>query len=185
MKEDTREASVHLSEKFFKIEPKFRMLIFAVLTTMNVLINMDHGTIPAASNEIKRDLQVNDAQLGTFGSLVYLGNLIGALFLIKLIDIWDRKLLAVLTTCLNAICLYTFTKLDYIWFLFINRVIVGMMQSFITIYFPVWIDQFGPKSWKTVMMSVFNITSPLGVVLGYVMTMLIKNELNVRVNYYF
>lgn len=181
MKNDIRETTLEPKEKFFKIEARFRMLIFVVLTVMNILLNMDHGTIPAASNEIKRDLQINDATLGTFGSLVYLGNLIGALFLIKLIDMWDRKLLAVLTTLLNALCLYSFTKIDTIWFLFLNRIIVGLMQSFITIYFPVWIDQFGPKAWKTVMLSIFNITSPLGVVFGYVLTMLIKNELNVSI----
>jgi hypothetical protein len=38
---------------------------------------MDHGTIPAATSEIKNDLNINDDILGIFGSLVYLGNLLG------------------------------------------------------------------------------------------------------------
>ena len=44
---------------------------------------------------------------------------------------------------------------------------------------PVWIDQFGPRNMKTVMMSVFNLTSALGVVIGFILTMIIKIDLNV------
>ena len=59
------------------LEKNTRYFIFTILVITNLIINMDHGTIPAATSEIKRDLKVDDDTLGIFGSLVYLGNLIG------------------------------------------------------------------------------------------------------------
>ncbi len=45
---------------------------------------MDHGTIPASTAEIKKDLDIGDGSLGVFGSLVYLGNILGKnLYLIR------------------------------------------------------------------------------------------------------
>ena len=39
-----------------------------------------------------------------------------------------------------------------------------------SIYFPVWVDQFGPKTTKTIMMAFIQVASPLGIVIGYAMT---------------
>ncbi len=162
-----------------KFETRQRMLVFYALTATNILINMDHGTIPAATNEIKRDYVLNNSELGSFGSFVYLGSFIGALFLTRVIDVFNRKTLTIFTTILEALLIYSFTKISEYWFLLLNRILVGVCQSYVTVYFPVWIDQFGPRKWKTVMMAVFNITSPLGVMLGYILTMLVKLGLNV------
>lgn len=54
-----------------------RYFIFLILVVTNLIINMDHGTIPAATSEIKEDLNIDDDTLGIFGSLVYFGNLLG------------------------------------------------------------------------------------------------------------
>ena len=54
-----------------------RYFIFLILVVTNLIINMDHGTIPAATSEIKEDLKIDDDTLGIFGSLVYFGNLLG------------------------------------------------------------------------------------------------------------
>jgi len=140
---------------------------------------MDHGTIPASSNEIKQDFNINETELGSFGSLVYMGKLLGALILSKVIDIVNRKLLLLFT--LLFICLLTFSFISFynIWFLLFNRILIGFGQVFITVYFPVWIDQYGHKEWKTAMMSVFNLTSPLGVMFGYILTMIVKEDFSV------
>lgn len=162
-----------------KLDSKKRFYVFLLLSFTNILLNMDHGTIPAASNEIMDELKIEEATLGTFGSLVYLGNLIGAFSLIKIIDATNRKKLSIISTICNALLIYSFTKVHNIYYLFVNRVLVGIMQSYIAIYFPVWIDQFGMRKWKTIMLSIFNITSPLGVVIGFVLTMTIKVNFNV------
>ncbi len=169
-------------KSYIKLERKDRMIVFWLLTFMNILFNMDHGTIPAATQEIQNDMNIQETVLGSFGSLVYLGSLIGSFILTKLIDHVDRKALTIFTLVLNAVLIFLFTQATSIPFLFSNRILVGVMQSFNTVYFPVWIDQYGPKQYKTIMMSAFNITSPLGVILGYVMTMIIKVYFNVSIS---
>lgn len=157
-----------------KLPKKERMKVFAVLTAMMILVNMDHGTIPAATTEIKRDMNISDTTLGAFGSLVFLGCFLGSFLLTKLIDHFSRRLLCIITMFTNAFLLWSFTEINFLPFLFVNRVLVGIMQSYITIYYPVWVDQYGMRTSKTIMMSIFNITSPLGVIFGYVLTMMIK-----------
>lgn len=39
--------------------------------------NIDHGAIPAATSELRRDLDLSTSQLGYLGSLVFLGLLVG------------------------------------------------------------------------------------------------------------
>jgi MFS family permease len=43
----------------------------------------------------------------------------------------------------------------------------------VIIYCPVWVDQFGPRTSKTIMMSLLQVTGPLGIVLGYLLTALL------------
>lgn len=67
-----------------------RGMIFFLIVLTNLIINMDHGTIPSATSEIKEDRKIDDAALGIFGSLVYLGNLLGKIDnLIRIYDIYE------------------------------------------------------------------------------------------------
>lgn len=103
---------------------------------VNILENMDHGTVPAATKEIQKDLDINKGQLGLFGSLVFLGNFLGKIIIFKqgsmifftLISQFNRKYLLMICLILNAVCLYTFTVFNQYWFLCLNRVIVGIFQ---------------------------------------------------------
>jgi MFS family permease len=45
------------------------------------------------------------------------------------------------------------------------------------IYFPVWIDQFGPTKSKTILMTFLQVGVPLGIVIGYGIVSFIKNNI--------
>jgi hypothetical protein len=60
---------------------KSRWVLFTLFFLVQILMNMDHGTIPAATEEIRKDLHIDDDVLGVFGSLVFFGNLIGTFYL--------------------------------------------------------------------------------------------------------
>jgi hypothetical protein len=49
----------------------------------------------------------------------------------------------------------------------------------VSIYLPVWCDQFGMKNKKTMMISLIQVGSPLGVVAGYFLTFWIKDTMGV------
>ena len=50
-----------------------------------------------------------------------------------------------------------------------------------SIYLPVWCDQFGMRNKKTLMISIIQAGSPIGVVLGYFLTSAIKDVLGVNI----
>lgn len=68
-----------LGENVITLPRKNRWLLFSILIILNILMSIDHGTIPAATAQIKNDLEINDAILGIFGSLVYVGSILGNL----------------------------------------------------------------------------------------------------------
>jgi len=73
-----------LGENYHKeviLSRKYRWVLFTLFFLVQILMNMDHGTIPAATEEIRKDLKIDDDVLGVFGSLVFLGNLIGTIYL--------------------------------------------------------------------------------------------------------
>ena len=116
------------SEKEIKKEltlPRLvRYTIFVLYIFLNILMNVDHGTVPAATNEIKTDLVINDEILGLFGSLVFVGTIIGSLLTLTLINFFNRKYLLIIFLLLNALCLYSFTLTTNKILLFATRVFV-------------------------------------------------------------
>lgn len=74
---ENQQKPVDLVKKGIIFPRKFRYTIFFIILITNLIINMDHGTIPASTAEIKKDLEIGDGALGVFGSLVYLGNILG------------------------------------------------------------------------------------------------------------
>ena len=59
------------------ISKKVLNFIFAIVFFTNLMINVDHGILPACTKEVKRDLDLDNANLGLLGSLVYAGLVIG------------------------------------------------------------------------------------------------------------
>ena len=107
---------------------KTRWIMFILFMIIYLLVNMDHGTIPAATTEIKKDMEIDDDSLGIFGSLVYLGNLLGSMFFFTIIGSVNRKWIIIFSIISINISLYTFTKIKVIYYLFINRTFTGFFQ---------------------------------------------------------
>ena len=73
-----------------ELSPKIRNIIFIYYLISNILISMDHGSIPASVNEL-RQLTSYDQSIGLFGSLVYFGNILGSMIFFNYINTYDRK----------------------------------------------------------------------------------------------
>jgi hypothetical protein len=67
-------------DKEYILSNKMRWFLFAVFIILQILMNVDHGTLPAAVVNIREDLHIKDDTIGVFGSFVFLGNLIGIFF---------------------------------------------------------------------------------------------------------
>ena len=158
-----------------ELSKKGRNFVFILYLISNILISMDHGSIPASVNEL-RQLTTYDQSIGLFGSLVYFGSILGSLISFSLINTWDIKLLILISFLGNSICLFTFVIIENIPFLFFNRVVVGILQSFITIYMPVWCNQFGLQSSRNFMIALIQLVSPLGIFFGYFIASICIND---------
>ena len=149
-----------------ELSKRQRNFVFILYLISNILISMDHGSIPASVNEL-RHITSYDQSIGLFGSLVYFGSIFGSLISFSLINTFDIKLLILISLLGNSACLFTFVIIENIPFLFFNRVLVGILQSFITIYMPVWCNQFGLQMNRNFMIALIQLVSPLGIFFGY------------------
>jgi len=52
-------------------------MIFALLFITNFIGNFDHGIVPAINTVLKDEFNLNNVQVGSLGSLVYLGCVVG------------------------------------------------------------------------------------------------------------
>ena len=148
---------------------KLKTIYYTAFVT-NLLVNLDHGILPACTSELKAELDIGDIFLGFLGSLVFAGLMIGSIISGILFTRYSCK----------RIILYSFifTMVGYVFFVFggqshillgCGRFITGFFQVFMVVYFPVWVDHFGDKN-KTIWLSYLQIGPPLGVFLGYSIT---------------
>ena len=100
-----------------ELSKKARNFVFILYLISNILISMDHGSIPASVNEL-RQLTSYDQSIGLFGSLVYFGSIFGSLISFSLINTFDIKLLILISLLGNSICLFTFVIIENIPFLY-------------------------------------------------------------------
>ena len=98
----------------------------------------------------------------------------------------ERKFILIISLVLNAFCLFTFGMTDVRWIQFANRIVVGIFQAYISIYLPVWCDQFGMGNKKSIMISLIQAGSTIGVVTGYFITFQIKkkSKVNMIISYH-
>ena len=54
-------------------------MLFLVVLLLNLLINFDHGVMPAAAIRMQEDLDLNNMQFGWLGSIVFIGLTLGKL----------------------------------------------------------------------------------------------------------
>ena len=156
----------NINEKV-SISKSTRWFVYILFIVSNIFITIDHGSIPASTWNLYKIFNSNQ-EIGLFGTLVFLGNLIGSMLYFYLTNIIRRKKLLICSMFFLAICLITFILTTNTLFLLLNRIILGIFQSFIFIYFPFWCNQYGITNKRSIMLSFGQLSVPIGVFIGYV-----------------
>ena len=78
------------------------MMCFFLLFS-NLLNNLDHGALPSALTDIKKDLQFTNVMMGSLGSYVFMGFVVGSLASSFMIDIFSYKIVLCLSLIGNAV----------------------------------------------------------------------------------
>ena len=158
------------------LKRSIRWIIMFLYILINMIMMIDTGLFSSASTKIKYALKIDDKKFGLFGSCNHSGRILGTISFIFIFNIFNRKYLLLIPLFINSFSIVLFTITDIIPLLFMARIINGFCTTFGFIYFPIWIDQFGIQTKKTVMMSLIQIASPLGMVLGYTMNTFLGSD---------
>jgi sugar phosphate permease len=146
-------------------------MVFVVIFVSNLMVNIDHGILPACSEEVKSKMGIENFGFGALGTFVYAGLTAGSIIGTKIYS--DTKHIKVILTaslaCLGmTLVLFTFTGIFKLNMLL--RFMTGFFEVFISIYAPVWADAFGSEKVKSIWISGLLLCSPLGIFVGFTLT---------------
>lgn len=110
-------------------------LLFILVFISNILINVDHGTLPGCSKQLKSQRNVDNFGFGLLGSIVYGGLTLGAIVASGMFSKgdWYKPTLAV-SLILNSVSLYAFTATPSFFLMVCFRGCIGFFQVFVQIY---------------------------------------------------
>ena len=146
-----------------------RFFIFTIFIALSIVMSGDNGVLSSSKKQVRRDLQLDEKGYGFFGSFASAGRMFGSVAFMGLLQTDRRKLLTCICIFINGAAFFSYSLTFNRWILYGVRFLIGSVRIYPHIYIPVWVDQFGIKKLKTMMMTIINITSPLGQTVGYVL----------------
>jgi MFS family permease len=105
-----------------------RKLTFFLLFIINLLVNLDHGAIPAGTTELMNDLKIDHVTLGTIGSMIFLGLTLGSVIAGPLFSSYSPKIIVIMGLIISSSFLYVFTTAHNFFALAASRVGCGFFQ---------------------------------------------------------
>jgi MFS family permease len=154
-----------------------RMVLFLLLLIFSVIIDLDSGIIGSSYKSFTKDLNMSDIQFGTLSSITTVGEIIGLLFYMSIINKNHRKFILVTTSLLHGIGLFGYLINSNFYYISILNFLISVCKAFINVYMPVWIDQFGIKKYKTLLLTILYMAISMGMILGaWIGTVLFNND---------
>ena len=167
-KDSKKEILVENSEEqTYELSRILRFILVSSFILLNITYSADVGVIASSKFKLQSDLNFNDKEFATFNSITSTGRILGTFVYMVLLTRDNRKLLTLITLLSSIAIFFSFLFTSQKFVLFGIRFLLGLTRNFFQIYVPVYVDQFGVKPLKTIMISISNITSPLGRTLGF------------------
>ena len=154
-------------EQTYELSRILRFILVSSFILLNITYSADVGVIASSKFKLQSDLNFNDKEFATFNSITSTGRILGTFVYMVLLTRDNRKLLTLITLLSSCAIFFSFLFTSQKFVLFGIRFLLGLTRNFFQIYVPVYVDQFGVKPLKTIMISICNITSPLGRTLGF------------------
>lgn len=109
--------------------------LFALIFFANIMINIDHGTLPGSTKDIETKLDINDFGFGVLGSVVYGGLTIGSAIATIILSKgeWIKPAL-ISSLFMNSLSLYAFTISSNFMISSCLRIMIGFFQVFVCIF---------------------------------------------------
>ncbi len=154
-----------------------RMILFFLLLIFSVVIDLDSGIIVSSYKSFTQDMHMSDIQFGTISSIINAGEIIGLLIYMPIINKNHRKFIVVTTSFLHGLGFFAyFINSNFYYIAFLNF-LISICKAFINVYIPVWIDQFGIKKYKTLLLTILYMAISIGMIVGaWIGTVLFDNN---------
>ena len=143
--------------------------MFYILCIEYCISSCDGGIIPQQNKKIQKDFEEEDeeSRVGLFGSIDYIGRIIGAIVMSLLINRINRKYFFCGCCFFKGItCLIPLIHPNY-YLNLIARLLSGIPQTLLTSYGTIWADQFGRWKKRSLMLPIFQLASLAGIMVGY------------------
>eukprot|EP00371_Babesia_bovis_P002827 XP_001611474.1 transporter, major facilitator family [Babesia bovis T2Bo] len=155
-------------------EGRTTMGIFIVMALLQCFVNYDMGALTVMLPWIQEPYQLSTTDLGTMGSLPYIGLIFMTPFIGIIFTLFQARWIILLGLILNILSLSLFALAYNKAMFFIARFLIGATQSFFIVYAPVWIACFAPKVRKNLWMALMQGSIVGGFMFGYLCTALIS-----------
>ena len=154
----------------------YRLFLFFIMINIDCTMDISSGIFSSSAKEIKRQLKLNDAKFGGFGTATSIGRIISSFLFFFLIKKVNRKYFIGILLILHSIFLFCFKITNNAQILIIIRCLQGCTHTSPSIYIPVWINQFGITEYKTTQITSIQLSQAIGKLLGHFIIILIGFE---------
>ena len=154
-----------------------RMILFFLLIIFSVFVDLDDGIIVSSYQSFTHDLNIKDLQYGSLNSITTIGKIIALLIYMVIINKNHRKFIIVTTSFFHGLYFYGYLLNDNFYYISTLKFFASFCKVFINVYIPVWIDQFGIKKYKTLLLTIVYMVTSYGRIVGaWIGTVIFNNE---------
>jgi MFS family permease len=129
----------------------------------NLFLNYDTGVIPASLLEIIKEVQLDFSEQALIGSLVYLGLSFASVFVSMILNKFGPSKVCATMLLINSCCCFAFSFTKIKNLLYFSRFLMGISESFVVIYGPVWVNNYSPPEHSTKWMGILHSSSAIGI----------------------
>lgn len=160
-------------KKILKLSRCYRFFLYLILLSMECTMNIDSGLLSSASKNIKKTLKMTDMEFGIFGPANSSGRVLGSFLFILLNQKFSLKWISAVFLAIQSASLICFKVTTEKKVLIVIRFCIGFSHMPATIYCPVWINQFGVRNYKNIMMAAVQLFQPAGKCLAFLIHILV------------
>ena len=154
--------------KIINIDDYKRNIIFICLVLVSILSSCDGGIVPQQNSTIQKEFGGDgEKRVGLFGSIDYIGRVVGAIIFTIIMGRMNRKLMLVITLIFKSLTLFVPLITVNYYINTVARCLSGLSQVFYPTYLPVWCDQYAKKEKRTIWVTLVQIGNPIGIIFGY------------------
>ena len=101
------------------------MGLYLTIITSFMICHLDNGILAVSNENIKKDLNITEADMGLLSSGLYAGNVVGSILSPLIFAKIQPKKTIVVSAILNGITVGVFAITKSFWLIFASRVLVG------------------------------------------------------------